>query len=124
MVSNAQKKGQAAEEAALLFLEKKGLQCVQRNYRTRFGEIDLVMTENNTLVFVEVRFRSHTRFGSVLETVDIRKQTKLIATAACFLEYYHVNCPTRFDVVALTAQKNTPPVFQWIKGAFDGTAYE
>ena len=94
-----------------------GLQLVERNYRSRYGEIDLIMRDGRTLVFVEVRYRSRSRFGGAEESVDRRKQTRLVLTAASYLREHHLNCPTRFDVAALKPGSGGPEL-NWIKGAF------
>jgi len=86
-----------------------------QNYRCRRGEIDLVMREAGTLVFVEVRFRSSTRFGTPAETVDIRKQRRLAAAAAHYLQRHPTNLPCRFDVIAVSGTNQ----IDWIRDAFN-----
>jgi putative endonuclease len=110
-------KGRLAEDRALEFLERQGLRLIERNYRSRYGEIDLIMEDGRTLVFVEVRFRGNPRFGGALESVDRRKQAKLLTTAACFLKERRLDRPARFDVAAL-APHGAGLRIQWIKGAF------
>ena len=70
-------RGREAEERACRHLQRQGLTLTQRNYRSPFGEIDLVMQEGESLVFVEVRYRARADFGSPAETVDARKQAPL-----------------------------------------------
>lgn len=111
-------KGRMAEDQALAFLRGQGLRLLERNYRSRYGEIDLVMEEGRTVVFVEVRFRGNPRFGGALESVDRRKQAKLLATAACFLKERRLDRPSRFDVAALSPAVGSPAV-AWVKGAFE-----
>lgn len=113
------RKGRIAEDRALEFLQQKGLRLLERNYRSRFGEIDLVMEDGRTVVFVEVRFRGTSRFGGALESVDRRKQAKLWATAACFIKERRLDRPARFDVAALAPNGNELTL-KWIKGAFQG----
>jgi len=91
------------------------LRLLERNYRCRRGEIDLVMREADTLVFVEVRFRSSGSFGTPAETVDIHKQRRLAATAAHFLQHHPTNLPCRFDVIAVSATNH----IDWIRSAFN-----
>ena len=105
--------GRAAEDAALEHLRRHSLELVERNYLSRFGEIDLVMREDDTLVFVEVRYRSGKSHGSAAETVDARKRAKLIATAQCYLQYSRWRHACRFDVVALSGAN-----VDWIRDAF------
>ena len=108
-------RGQWAEDLAAQRLATDGLQPVQRNYRCRWGEIDLIMRDQQTLVFVEVRFRSRGDYGSGADSVDTRKQQKLIATAEHYLQTHsklqHVPC--RFDVISVS-----PKEVRWIKDAF------
>jgi putative endonuclease len=107
--------GQAAESRAASFLLSNGLKLVARNWRCRFGEIDLVMQDGPTLVFVEVRLRSRADFGGAAASVTPAKQKKLLAAARQYLTTLKTLPPCRFDVVALTG--NAPP--EWIKNAFD-----
>lgn len=115
--------GATAELYAEQYLQQQGLITRTRNYRSKQGEIDLIMLEKNprgnVLVFVEVRLRTNKRFAPALETVDYRKQQKIIKTAMRFLQeqklYDKIAC--RFDVIALDQTGTAPPV-QWIKNAF------
>ena len=106
--------GTEKERLAESFLIGQGLRPVARNHRCRYGEIDLIMREAAVLVFVEVRFRRSTRFGSPAETVDARKQRRLIAAARHYLQGHPTLLACRFDVVAITAENQ----MQWIKHAF------
>jgi putative endonuclease len=115
--------GANAEAQAETFLQQQGLITKVKNYRSKVGEIDLIMVHKNahssTLVFVEVRLRTNKRFAPALETVDYRKQQKIIKTAMRFLQeqrlYDKIAC--RFDVVALDQTGTAPPI-QWIQNAF------
>ena len=115
--------GQIAEDKALLILERKGLKLVCRNHHCRAGELDLIMLDQDTLVFIEVRFRRQTHFGSGADTVDYRKQQKIIRAAQHFLQNqgYSQLPACRFDVLAatLTKKNETSLQFDWIKNAFD-----
>ncbi|MDH3952829.1 MAG: YraN family protein, partial [Gammaproteobacteria bacterium] len=97
--------GSATEQLACRYLTNRGLEQVERNYRCRHGEIDLVMLDHDCLVFVEVRYRSATAFSSAALTVDRRKQSKLVRTAEMFLATRpgFVAHPTRFDVIGVDA---------------------
>ena len=108
--------GQTAEAHAERFLIAHGLKRVARNWRCRFGEIDLIMREGNTLVFIEVRMRSRADFGGAAASVDGGKQRKLLAAAKLYLSALPNMPPCRFDVLALTDQRAPP---EWIKSAFD-----
>ncbi|MDH3282293.1 MAG: YraN family protein [Gammaproteobacteria bacterium] len=112
-------RGREAEARACLHLEEQGLSLAVRNYRSPFGEIDLIMQDRDTLVFVEVRYRTRGDFGSAAETVDARKQGRLRATA----EYYLQNTPRaskkpcRFDIVAITGDGGDSG-FRWLRNVF------
>ena len=80
--------GQLGEELAALMLEEKGYEILQRNYRCRFGEIDIVAMRNHTLVFAEVKTRSSSGFGEPAEAVTRSKQQKIRQTALHFLNEY------------------------------------
>ena len=107
--------GQSAESRAAAFLQTHGLKLLSRNWRCRFGEIDLIMQDGATLVFVEVRLRSRDDFGGAAASVTPAKQKKLLAAARQYLSGSKTLPPCRFDVVALSG-KATP---EWIKNAFD-----
>ena len=114
-----QRIGAGAEDAARAFLLARGWQDVARNARLRVGEIDLVMLDGDTLVFVEVRFRSNTAYGSGADTVDWRKQRKLVRAAEGFLQRHreHANRGCRFDVVSASGDPGAPHL-DWIRDAF------
>ncbi len=111
----AQATGGAAEEEAARFLARNGLEVLARNYRTRFGEIDLIAREAGTLVFVEVRLRSSSRFGGAAESVDLRKRMRIESAARHFLARLNREPPCRFDVVTLDGDS----VAEWLRGAFE-----
>ncbi len=107
--------GQSAESRAEAFLQARGLTLLARNWRCRFGEIDLIMQDGATRVFVEVRLRSRSDFGGAAASVTPAKQKKLLAAARQYLTTLKTVPPCRFDVVALSGA--APP--EWIKNAFD-----
>jgi len=110
--------GTEAERTALRFLVSRGLQPITRNFRNRGGEIDLIMLDGSCLAFIEVRCRSSTLFSRPELTVDLRKQRKIIRTAAMFIagrQAYARHC-VRFDVVAVTAGGTDD--IRWIRDAF------
>lgn len=108
------------EQAALDFLEQSGLQPVERNWRSRFGELDLVMREGDTLVFVEVRYRRHASFGGGAASVGPAKRAKLSRAAQGFLQAHPklAKLPCRFDVVAFDGILDAPSC-DWQRGAFE-----
>jgi len=98
---------------------RQGLKLQLRNYRCRSGEIDLIMRDGETLVFVEVRYRSHDRFGGAAASVDATKQHKLIRAAQTFLVEQRLNhAPCRFDVVTVTPHDGVMRV-DWIPNAIE-----
>jgi putative endonuclease len=111
--------GRQAEALACEYLQRRGMKLVERNYLCPRGEIDLIMRDRDTLVFVEVRYRRSSRFGSGAESVDWRKQGKLSATAAHYLQQHPkaARQPCRFDVVALGEQAGQTRL-DWIPDAF------
>jgi putative endonuclease len=108
------------EQLALEHLAANGLKLLQRNFRSRFGEIDLIMLDRATIVFIEVRFRKTSRFISAAHSVDARKQRKLCRTASCFLRRHprFRNATVRFDVVAFDGPSQTEFELQWLPDAF------
>lgn len=106
--------GREAEERACAHLRRHGLRLLERNFRCRGGEIDLIMRDGVTLVFVEVRFRRNHRFGGSAATVDQRKQSRLVRAAQTYLQRGGSVPPCRFDVVAITGTE-----LQWFRNAFD-----
>jgi len=111
------RKGREAEDRALSFLQQQGLRYVDRNFRTRCGEIDLVMDDSGILVFVEVRYRQHRGYGGAIESIDRAKCARLVATAQWYLNAKRVRGPARFDVVALELQATGATSVVWIKDA-------
>jgi putative endonuclease len=109
-----QASGRSAEARACAYLEAQGLRLVERNYRCRFGEIDLIMRDGECLVFVEVRLRRSARFGGPLVSVDARKRGRLAASAQSYLQARTRPCPARFDVVAFDGDEG----LEWVRDAF------
>lgn len=112
-----QEKGRVAEEKALAYLTKQRLKLVVKNYRCRFGEIDLIMHDNNHLVFIEVRSRVSNQFGGGSSSVTYTKRQKILKTATFFIlehQKYH-QCALRFDVVSIDGDAAS---ISWIKDAF------
>lgn len=106
--------GEAKEQAACRYLEGQGLYLVARHHRCRHGEIDLIMRDADTLVFVEVRYRRSQRFGGAAQSVDIHKQRRLTAAAGHYLQRHPSTLPCRFDVLAIGANDR----IDWIRHAF------
>lgn len=114
--ADTQALGAGAETGAQRYLESRGLKTVERNYRCRGGEIDLIMRDERALVFVEVRLRRHRGFGSAAESVTRKKQARIILAAQHYLTYARSSAACRFDVVSYDGHNNGQP--EWIKNAF------
>ncbi|WP_241242150.1 YraN family protein [Thalassotalea sp. G2M2-11] len=112
--------GTAWEQVAEHFLSEQGLVSVDKNFHSRFGEIDLIMQDDDCLVFIEVKFRQKSNFGGAINAVNHTKQQKLHQTAKFFLQQHGLNeynTSCRFDVVAIEGTTN-PPNITWLKNAF------
>lgn len=106
--------GEKSEQQACDFLLKQGLQLIEKNFHSQYGEIDLIMRDIETLVIVEVRFRKSNKYGGALESISRKKQSRIISTTQYYLSTHKVKSPIRFDVIAMS--NNTD--IHWIKNAF------
>ena len=115
---SSQHTGKDAERLALRHLEQQGLRLLAQNWLCKRGELDLVMLDGDTVVFVEVRYRQHAQWGGALASIDARKRQKLILAAQYFLqrEPRWASKPCRFDVVTLDG---ATPQLNWLRNAFD-----
>ena len=105
------------------YLKSQGLKLIDRNFNSRFGEIDIIMLDKKILVFVEVRYRKNNNFGGALASITPSKQNKLRRTAELYLQKNTQHENARFDVVSMSknAQTNTNNqqyTFDWIPNAF------
>ncbi len=91
--------GRAGEDLAAQYLKQQGYTILERNYRLRIGEVDIIARDGEYLVFIEVKTRRSTRFGSPFEAVDARKQQQIVKIASAYLQGKEL--PVRFDVVAV-----------------------
>lgn len=118
---NRRERGEAGEALALQHLRRAGYALVERNARTRLGEIDLVVERAGTVVFVEVRSRTSDRFGSPLESVDRRKQHRLALLAIQYLARRRLqDRRVRFDVIAIEWQDGAPKISH-VENAFEAS---
>lgn len=117
MKMNENNAGLAAEKLAATFLSAQGLKIVTQNYHCRFGEIDLIMTDASTLVFIEVRLRSNKQFGSAGASITPQKQQKLMLTAEHYLQQNATKNACRFDVILL--DKLDISAIIWLKNALE-----
>lgn len=104
---NKRQTGQEQENRAAVYLTERGYKILERNYRCRMGEIDLIAFHQGYLVFVEVKYRRGNRAGRPEEAVDFRKQKKISQTATWYLKEkgLSLDTPCRFDVVAITPEE-------------------
>ena len=111
--------GHKAEVIAYHHLVKQGLKLIVKNYSCRYGEIDLIMRQDQIVIFVEVRYRQSVNFGLPQETVNYYKQQKIIKSAQNFLLQKKISnqCPCRFDIVAIHGTIPDHKI-NWIKDAF------
>ena len=111
--------GKDAEARACDYLLAQGLSLLTRNFHSRHGEIDLIMDDGRSLVFIEVRYRRGSAFGSGAESVDRRKQARITACAQYYLQRNPAASqrPCRFDVVAISGAGQRRNI-QWIRDAF------
>ncbi|MCW8922318.1 MAG: YraN family protein [Gammaproteobacteria bacterium] len=118
--------GQRAESACCDYLTQQGLKLVVKNYHGHRGEIDLVMQDGNTLVFVEVRYRKNSFYGNGQESITSQKQQRILNTAEEYLQNETKLKNARIDVVAMSQKPQNKDngdlednyTFEWIKNAF------
>ena len=113
--------GNYGEFLARQYLKAQGYRILEENFRNKLGEIDLIAQEGKTICFVEVKTRQSLGQGQPYEAVTPWKVRKLSQMAACYLRYkYHsLEIPSRFDVISIVQDKETPPEIKHIKNAFD-----
>jgi len=110
--------GQTGEDLAVRYLENLGYTIVERNYRKRIGEIDIIARDGECLVFIEVKTRSNRRFGSPFDAVDFRKQQQISRVALAFMTQHRFGeVPVRFDVIGVHLEES--PRVELIKNAFE-----
>jgi len=114
--------GKDGEKAAISFLKEKGYQILEKNYRCRLGEIDIVAKDKEKIVFVEVKTRSSLIFGLPQEAVNHSKQLRLTRLALAYLSHHKLkDVPCRFDVVSILMKDKKPEKIQLITNAFPAT---
>ena len=108
------------EARAAAFLQRQGLVLLQRGYRCRFGEIDLILRDADTICFVEVKYRKSTAFGGAASAITASKQRKLVKTAQFYLAAHRsiAQLPLRFDALLIQRQANGSDDYNWIRNAF------
>jgi putative endonuclease len=120
MLTRRQRIGQAAEDIAADFLRAKGLEILERNYRRRLGELDLIARERDVLVIVEVRSRASNAYGGAAASVSIGKQRRLIRAASQLLQQRKdlARMRVRFDVIVVSDMSSESPHVEWLQHAF------
>ena len=119
MTRERQKFGKEGEDIAVGELERRGYEILARRYRTRYGEIDIVASDEGTIVFIEVKARATAEFGTAAEAVTAQKQRRLASMATDYLARNHlIDRPCRFDVVAIDGLGESMEITVYA-GAFD-----
>ncbi|HYL00278.1 MAG TPA: YraN family protein [Steroidobacteraceae bacterium] len=121
MLTPRQQSGKRAEDLAAEFLRTHGCEILERNYRRRLGELDLIARERGVLVIAEVRTRAHATFGSAAASVDRRKQRRITRAAQQLLQQRAdlARLPVRFDVLVVSDLAAPEPRIEWIRHAFE-----
>ncbi len=109
--------GRRAEALAALHLEEHGLAIVARNFRRRFGELDLIARDGDMLVFVEVRLRRRDDYGGAAASITAAKRARLTKTAALYLASLSRCPPCRFDAILFSSLD--PPRLEWMRNVLD-----
>jgi len=112
--------GERGETAACAFLKERGYELLEKNYKCKIGEIDVIARRRGRLAFVEVKTRTSAQFGTPQEAVDLRKQEKIFKVAQWYLkEKKLVKIPVAFDVVAVLWREGPAPEIRLIADAFE-----
>ena len=120
MSDSRQNLGKTGETIASDFLKKNGYTILTRNYRRRFGEIDIIAREGDYLVFIEVKTRTGTSHGHPLEAITLRKQRQISKVAQCYLAEKNLfDTTARFDVVSIVMSRNNQAQVEIVTNAFD-----
>lgn len=106
--------GERSEQLACRYLLKQGLELVEKNFRSKHGELDLILRDQQRLIIVEVRFRKTATYGGAIESITKKKQSRIIAATEYYLMINKINSPIRFDVITMS----TDSEINWIKNAF------
>ena len=117
---NARSVGSEKERRAAGFLQQRGMVILARNFRCRFGEVDIIAKDEKYLCFIEVKYRTDERFGSPAEAVTYKKQKHICKVSNFYLysKYKSLDIPIRYDVITISQTDNIMN-FRWIKNAFD-----
>lgn len=114
------RKGLHYEDLAQRYLQRRGLRLIEKNFRSRFGEIDLIMADGDAVCFIEVKYRQSLSHGGAAMTIPPAKQRKLIKTALFYLGRHrrYGPRPARFDALLIQRQRDGNDEIEWIRNAF------
>ena len=115
---NTRSRGTFYEDTACEYLKKQGVVILQRNFRCRMGEIDIIARDGDCIVFAEVKYRKNTAYGDALAAVGFAKQKKICRCAMIYCMYHPQVTRIRYDVIGITDTK-----IEWIKDAFEHIGY-
>ena len=111
--------GLRGEDLAEKFVKKEKYKIIERNFQTRYGEIDIIARKANIIVFIEVKTRASSEFAQPWEAVGFRKRKNLKAAAKIYLQQHPVReCEFRFDVISIIVEDHAQPQIEWIQEAF------
>jgi len=116
-LTSRKKSGNDAEQQACKYLQSHGLKLLEKNFTIKAGEVDLIMREGETLVFIEVRYRKNAYFGGAAASVTLKKQQRIIKASLAYQQKHKPQSSMRFDVVAIEGDNRE---LNWIRSAFDG----
>ena len=116
-LTSRKKAGNDAEQQACKYLQSQGLTLIEKNFSTKAGEVDLIMNDGETIVFIEVRYRKNADFGGAAASVTTKKQQRIIKAALAYQQKHKPQSSMRFDVVAIEGDNRE---INWIRSAFDG----
>ena len=108
--------GNIGEEIAQNYLQRQGCKIIQRNYYSRFGEIDIIAEKDNILLFVEVKYRKNERFALATESITSQKKHNMRLTIETYLQKYPTNQPLRIDLITIIGQ--SPYQITWLENIF------
>lgn len=115
---NTRKTGMFYEDAACEYLKKQGIVILQRNFRCRMGEIDIIARDKDCIVFAEVKYRKNNQCGEALGAVGYAKQKKICRCAEVYCMFHPKTFQIRYDVIGITDTK-----VEWVKNAFSHIGY-
>jgi putative endonuclease len=116
--------GRQGEEAAVEFLQQSGYRILEKNFRNKIGEVDVIAIDKDTVCFIEVKSRRTSRSGSPWEAISPFKQRKIIQVALSYLKWKQwLSQKARFDVVGIWEEENSIPRIEILKNAFDASDF-